>query len=39
MHEDTVQVRSQRRPGARKDTVNVLPGRSLEVDFEADNPG
>ncbi|MFE5240078.1 MULTISPECIES: multicopper oxidase family protein [unclassified Streptomyces] len=26
-------------PGARKDTAAVLPGRSLTVDFDADNPG
>lgn len=25
--------------GARKDTVNLLPGRTVDVDFEADNPG
>jgi FtsP/CotA-like multicopper oxidase with cupredoxin domain len=25
--------------GVRKDTANVLPGRMLEVDFDADNPG
>jgi FtsP/CotA-like multicopper oxidase with cupredoxin domain len=25
--------------GARKDTVNVLPGESVAVDFDADNPG
>jgi FtsP/CotA-like multicopper oxidase with cupredoxin domain len=25
--------------GPRKDTANVLPGRSLVVDFDADNPG
>ncbi|QXC60646.1 multicopper oxidase family protein [Aquihabitans sp. G128] len=25
--------------GARKDTVNVLPGESVTIDFDADNPG
>jgi FtsP/CotA-like multicopper oxidase with cupredoxin domain len=33
------QVRTQENRGPRKDTVIVLPGRSLEVDFDADNPG
>ncbi|MGW4213787.1 multicopper oxidase domain-containing protein [Lentzea sp. NPDC004789] len=28
-----------RADGPRKDTVLVLPGRSVEVDFRADNPG
>jgi FtsP/CotA-like multicopper oxidase with cupredoxin domain len=35
LHGHTFQVRG----GARKDTVLVLPGRSVEVDFTADNPG
>lgn len=26
-------------PGARKDTAAILPGRTLTVDFDADNPG
>ena len=25
--------------GARKDTVNVLPGQTVSIDFDADNPG
>lgn len=39
LHGHTFQVRSQGRPGPRKDTLNVLPGRTVEVDFDADNPG
>jgi FtsP/CotA-like multicopper oxidase with cupredoxin domain len=26
-------------PGARKDTVNVLPGQTVRIDVDADNPG
>ncbi|WP_372497479.1 multicopper oxidase domain-containing protein [Lentzea aerocolonigenes] len=36
LHGHTFQVRAD---GPRKDTVLVLPGRSTEVDFKADNPG
>jgi FtsP/CotA-like multicopper oxidase with cupredoxin domain len=36
LHGHTFQVRAD---GPRKDTVLVLPGRSIEVDFNADNPG
>jgi FtsP/CotA-like multicopper oxidase with cupredoxin domain len=39
LHGHTFQVRTQANRGPRKDTVIVLPGRSLEVDFDADNPG
>ena len=37
LHGHTFQVASQR--GARKDTVLVLPGTAVDVDFDADNPG
>ncbi|MGH3695770.1 MAG: multicopper oxidase family protein [Pseudonocardiaceae bacterium] len=39
LHGHTFQVRSQGGSGPRKDTVNVLPGQAVEVDFDADNPG
>jgi FtsP/CotA-like multicopper oxidase with cupredoxin domain len=39
LHGHTFQVRTQANRDPRKDTVIVLPGRSLEVDFDADNPG
>lgn len=39
LHGHTFQVRGPAGPGPRKDTVNVLPGRTVEVDFDADNPG
>jgi FtsP/CotA-like multicopper oxidase with cupredoxin domain len=39
LHGHTFQVRGRNSPGARKDTVIVLPGEALEVDFDADNPG
>ncbi|RSM87476.1 hypothetical protein DMH04_10650 [Kibdelosporangium aridum] len=39
LHGHAFQVRTQAGRGPRKDTVTVLPGRSLEVDFDADNPG
>lgn len=39
LHGHTFQVRTQAGRGPRKDTVIVLPGRSLEVDFDANNPG
>ena len=38
LHGHTFRVGS-RLDGPRKDTVNVLPGQKLIVDFEADNPG
>ncbi|MET8759432.1 multicopper oxidase family protein [Lentzea sp. NPDC004782] len=39
LHGHTFQVRTDANSGPRKDTVLVLPGRSVEVDFHADNPG
>lgn len=39
LHGHTFQVVGRNGPGARKDTVVVLPGTALEVDFDADNPG
>ncbi|WP_339123990.1 multicopper oxidase family protein [Pseudonocardia sp. D17] len=39
LHGHTFQVRTASGLGARKDTVNVLPGRAVEVEFDADNPG
>ena len=33
------QVRTPNGPGPRKDTHIVLPGQSVDVDFDADNPG
>lgn len=39
LHGHTFQVRAPGGSGPRKDTVNVLPGRTVEVDFDADNPG
>ncbi|MDQ2882004.1 MAG: multicopper oxidase family protein [Actinomycetota bacterium] len=39
LHGHTFQVRSPGGSGPRKDTINVLPGKALEVDFDADNPG
>lgn len=38
LHGHTPQLSSQRF-GARKDTVNVLPGQSVDLTFQADNPG
>jgi FtsP/CotA-like multicopper oxidase with cupredoxin domain len=37
LHGHTFQVAGRR--GARKDTVLVLPGTAIDVDFDADNPG
>ena len=39
LHGHTFQVRGQDGPGARKDTAIVLPNETLEVEFDADNPG
>jgi FtsP/CotA-like multicopper oxidase with cupredoxin domain len=39
LHGHTFQVRGAGGPGPRKDTLIVLPGRAVEVDFEANNPG
>ena len=39
LHGHTFQVVTPTRVGPRKDTVNVLPGQTVEVDFDADNPG
>lgn len=39
LHGHTFQVRQAGTTGARKDTVLVLPNRTVEVDFVADNPG
>jgi FtsP/CotA-like multicopper oxidase with cupredoxin domain len=39
VHGHTFQVVHPDRPGPRKDTVIVLPGRTVEVDLDADNPG
>lgn len=39
LHGHTFQVRSPGAAGPRKDTLTVLPGRAIDVDFDADNPG
>lgn len=39
LHGHTFQVRGASGTGPRKDTVLVLPSRTVEVDFVADNPG
>ena len=39
LHGHTFQVVRARRPGARKDTVLVPPMKTVEVDFDTDNPG
>jgi FtsP/CotA-like multicopper oxidase with cupredoxin domain len=39
LHGHTFQVRTPSGPGPRKDTHIVLPGESVDVDFDADNPG
>jgi FtsP/CotA-like multicopper oxidase with cupredoxin domain len=39
LHGHTFQARGADGAGPRKDTVLVLPGRTVEVDFVADNPG
>ncbi|MEC3974397.1 multicopper oxidase family protein [Amycolatopsis sp. H20-H5] len=39
LHGHTFQVRGQAGGGPRKDTAVVLPRQTLEVDFDADNPG
>lgn len=39
LHGHTFQVRTPGGPGPRKDTHTVLPGQSVDVDFDADNPG
>ncbi|MFE6615907.1 multicopper oxidase family protein [Amycolatopsis sp. NPDC057786] len=39
LHGHTFQVRGQNNPGPRKDTAIVLPRTTLEVDFDANNPG
>ncbi|GLY68793.1 multicopper oxidase domain-containing protein [Amycolatopsis taiwanensis] len=39
LHGHTFQVRGQNGQGPRKDTVIVLPGKTVEVDFDATNPG
>lgn len=39
LHGHTFQVRAAGGTGPRKDTVLVLPSRTVEVDFVADNPG
>lgn len=39
LHGHTFQVRGEGGRGARKDTVIVLPKQTLDVDFDADNPG
>jgi len=39
LHGHTFQGRGQGRSGPRKDTVLVLPMQTVEVDFDADNPG
>ena len=39
LHGHTFQVAGRDGRGARKDTALVLPGRAVEVDFDADNPG
>lgn len=39
LHGHTFAVADRAGRGLRKDTINVLPGQELSVDFEADNPG
>jgi FtsP/CotA-like multicopper oxidase with cupredoxin domain len=39
LHGHTFQVRSPNGPGPRKDTHIVLPGQSVDIDFDANNPG
>ncbi|SSC22236.1 Multicopper oxidase with three cupredoxin domains (includes cell division protein FtsP and spore coat protein CotA), partial [Klenkia terrae] len=39
LHGHTFAVADRAGRGLRKDTINVLPGQKLSVDFEADNPG
>jgi multicopper oxidase len=39
LHGHTFQLVGHDRPGPRKDTVIVLPDQTLDVDFDADNPG
>lgn len=39
LHGHTFHVRGAGGQGARKDTLIVLPGETVEVDFDADNPG
>ncbi|NUP04060.1 MAG: multicopper oxidase family protein [Nonomuraea sp.] len=39
LHGHTFQVRTDDRGGPRKDTVNVMPYKRLEIDVHADNPG
>lgn len=39
LHGHTFALRGGSRDGVRKDTVNVLPGQSIDIDFDADNPG
>jgi FtsP/CotA-like multicopper oxidase with cupredoxin domain len=39
LHGHTFQVVGSNAPRARKDTVLVPPKKTIEVDFEADNPG
>jgi FtsP/CotA-like multicopper oxidase with cupredoxin domain len=39
LHGHTFAVVREGKPGVRKDTVVVKPGRTVSVDFDADNPG
>ncbi|MGZ6800666.1 MAG: multicopper oxidase domain-containing protein, partial [Mycobacteriaceae bacterium] len=39
LHSHTFAVATSAGPGVRKDTVNVLPTKSLSVDVTADTPG
>ena len=39
LHGHTFQVRGAGARGPRKDTLSVLPGQTVDVDFDADNPG
>ena len=39
LHGHTFAVADRAGRGLRKDTINVLPGQELSVDFDADNPG
>lgn len=39
LHGHTFQIRGPHGPGPRKDTAIVLPNQTLEVDFDANNPG
>lgn len=39
LHGHTFQIHAPHGTGLRKDTATVLPGHTLNVDFDANNPG